>query len=84
MDRRRFLMGSTIAGLGAAGLSGCAAARMFHPVGRPAVDPEVEELQKRTFDWFQHVTPRETGLTPDRWPTRRCRRRDGRAMRGAA
>ncbi|MFJ6023671.1 glucoamylase family protein [Brevundimonas sp. NPDC092305] len=34
------------------------------------MDPDVEELQRRTFDWFVHVTDREKGLTPDRWPTR--------------
>ena len=33
------------------------------------LDPEVDELQRRTFDWFVHVTDRATGLTPDRWPT---------------
>jgi len=32
------------------------------------LDPDVDELQRRTFDWFAHVTDRERGLTPDRWP----------------
>ena len=33
------------------------------------LDPDIAELQRRTFDWFVHVTDRSTGLTPDRWPT---------------
>lgn len=68
MDRRRFLMGSTVAG---ALLAAGACAPMGPMPGLPmaALDPEVEELQKRTFDWFVHVTDRERGLTPDRWPT---------------
>ncbi len=70
MDRRSFLMGSTLAGLVAAAASpalGQSAARRGSRVN--PVDPEVDELQRRTFDWFVHVTDRETGLTPDRWPT---------------
>jgi len=72
MDRRRFLMGSTVAGAAALGLSGCAIQRALDYMNPPSprIDPEIDELQKRTFDWFAHVTPRETGLTPDRWPTK--------------
>lgn len=67
MNRRRFLMGSTVAGAALAA-GGCAVAH--RPLNRGlTLDPEVEELQRRTFDWFVHVTPRDTGLTPDRWPT---------------
>ncbi len=32
-------------------------------------DPFLDTLQERTIQWFLDVTPRETGLTPDRWPT---------------
>ena len=32
-------------------------------------DSFVNSLQERTIQWFLDVTPRETGLTPDRWPT---------------
>jgi len=70
MDRRRFLMGSTVAGAAALGLSGCGS--LPGPDGMrvpPAIDPEVDELQERTFRWFTHVTNRSNGLTPDRWPT---------------
>jgi hypothetical protein len=70
MDRRSFLMGSTLAGLVAGAASPALAqsgARRGSRVG--PVDPEIDELQRRTFDWFVHVTDRETGLTPDRWPT---------------
>ena len=66
MDRRHFLMSSTIAGAALAA-SGCTTFGL--PVAQiTAVDPAVDELQRRTFDWFVHVTPRESGLTPDRWP----------------
>lgn len=62
MDRRRFLMGSTVAGAVLAS-GGC--------MNRSAagLDPAIEDLQRRTFDWFVHVTDRSNGLTPDRWPT---------------
>lgn len=71
MDRRRFLMGSTVAGAGAMGLSGCAIQQTidYMRIRPPRIDREIDELQKRTFDWFVHVTPRENGLTPDRWPS---------------
>lgn len=66
MDRRSFLMGSTMVGaLLAAG--GCATRPSAGAGGELAAD--LIELQKRTFDWFVHVTDRERGLTPDRWPT---------------
>ena len=72
MDRRRFLLGSTVAGAGALGLSGCAVQQALDYMNPPPprIDPEIDELQKRTFDWFVHVTPRDNGLTPDRWPTK--------------
>jgi len=68
MDRRLFLMASTATIAGAAGFPARAG---FRHAGTSAgrVDPEVDELQRRTFDWFVHVTDRERGLTPDRWPT---------------
>ncbi|MBI5474935.1 MAG: Tat pathway signal protein [Ignavibacteriae bacterium] len=31
-------------------------------------DPFLDTLQRRTIQWFLDVTPKETGLTPDRWP----------------
>lgn len=70
MDRRRFLMGSTVAGAALAS-SGCMVKQVLDYMRPPAlvVDPEVDELQARTFNWFTHVTDRSTGLTPDRWPT---------------
>jgi hypothetical protein len=68
MDRRRFLLGTTLAGL-AAGFAAPAWAQTGRAGRVTAVDPEITELQRRTFDWFVHVTDRERGLTPDRWPT---------------
>lgn len=69
MDRRRFLMNSTLVGLTVGfGVALPAVAQTGRGRINP-LDPEVDELQRRTFDWFVHVTDRETGLTPDRWPT---------------
>ena len=34
------------------------------------LDREISELQERTFRWFEKVTDRRTGLTPDRWPSK--------------
>ena len=34
-------------------------------------DPFLDTLQARTFRWFWETTNHETGLTPDRYPTRR-------------
>lgn len=69
MDRRRFLLGSTFAG---AALAAAGCTSLGFPSASPVrpLDPEVEELQRRTFDWFVHVTNRANGLTPDRWPTK--------------
>ena len=70
MDRRRFLMGSTFVGAALA-VTGCATmpSAMTAPTG-PVLDADLEDLQRKTFDWFVQVTPRSNGLTPDRWPTR--------------
>ncbi|MDP3802423.1 glucoamylase family protein [Brevundimonas sp.] len=70
MDRRRFLMGSTVVGAAALGLSACGSVGTALDLDSltPVIDPEVDELQRRTFDWFVHVTNRANGLTPDRWP----------------
>lgn len=69
MDRRNFLMGSTMtaAALVAAGCSTSLPNGLGTPV---ALDPGIDELQRRTFDWFVRVTNRSNGLTPDRWPKR--------------
>lgn len=70
MNRRRFLMGSTFAGAALA-VAGCATLPSASPVaprGR-ALDAGFEDLQRKTFDWFVHVTKQSNGLTPDRWPT---------------
>jgi hypothetical protein len=66
LDRRRFLLSSCAAagGLSLTSLGACATTGMAG-----GLDPEIAELQERTFRWFWDVTPHETGLTPDRWPT---------------
>ncbi len=70
MDRRRFLMGSAIAA-SAVAASGCAVTHLadYLTPTPTVIDPEVDELQQRTFNWFTHVTNPANGLTPDRWPT---------------
>jgi hypothetical protein len=68
MDRRRFLLASTAVAFAPAGLSACGSLGLPLSGGAIRLDPEVDELQRRTFDWFVHVTDRERGLTPDRWP----------------
>jgi hypothetical protein len=70
MDRRRFLMASGAAGAALAA-GGCAGGMPWPgSTGAAPVDPEIHELQERTFRWFHHVTNRRNGLTPDRWPTK--------------
>lgn len=68
MDRRRFLLAS-VAGAGLVGLGACGRGQGDGAAAPVTLDADVEELQKRTFDWFRHVTDPRTGLTPDRWPT---------------
>ncbi|MEQ8846565.1 glucoamylase family protein [Botrimarina sp.] len=42
-------------------------------VARPAAAADqqafLDDLQRRTFDFFWETTPAENGLTPDRWPS---------------
>ncbi len=42
----------------------------YDPTPPASVDPFLDTLQARTFDWFWETTDHERGLTPDRWPTR--------------
>lgn len=82
MNRRNFLMQTTTGAaalavgfpvMAAAQQAGAARAMTGAVNGtqrRPVrLDQEIEELQERTFRWFEKVTDRRTGLTPDRWPT---------------
>src|SRR5688500_9145156 len=36
----------------------------------PTTSPIVDELQRRTFQWFWDTTNPANGLVPDRWPTK--------------
>ncbi|TAJ50403.1 MAG: twin-arginine translocation signal domain-containing protein, partial [Brevundimonas sp.] len=80
MNRRNFLMRTTAgaAALAVGGaVAGQAAAQQTQAAqqGSGAVngtqrrplrlDREIDELQERTFRWFEKVTDRRTGLTPD-------------------
>ncbi|MBU2349427.1 MAG: twin-arginine translocation signal domain-containing protein, partial [Alphaproteobacteria bacterium] len=79
MNRRNFLMRTTAgaAALAVGGMVAGQAAAQQAVTGavngtqrRPLrLDREIDELQERTFRWFEKVTDRRTGLTPDRWPT---------------
>jgi len=57
-------------------LSACAAAPRKPAAAPPAAIPEsaaiafLDTLQARTFAWFWDLSDPETGLTPDRWPTK--------------
>lgn len=64
MDRRDFLLNSAALAASAGALSSCASLPRLG-----GLDPEVDEVQARTFRWMWDRTPHETGLTPDRWPT---------------
>lgn len=71
MDRRWFLMGSTAAlgAVGLGGLSACGQGAGTAAVAPVVIDPEIDELQERTFRWFWDTTNARNGMTPDRWPT---------------
>lgn len=69
MHRRHFLMASATA-VSALAAAGCGGMAGRGGAAGAMLDPEVDELQRRTFDWFVHTTNRSNGLTPDRWPTR--------------
>jgi hypothetical protein len=45
--------------------------RSAPPVAQPpvaAVDPFLEDLERKTFEWFWDTTNPRNGLVPDRWP----------------
>lgn len=70
MDRRTLLMGAAAVTALAAAQPAFAAQRLPRRSSTMRLDPEIEELQQRTFQWFVDVTDRKTGMTPDRWPTK--------------
>jgi len=39
------------------------------PAPKPAAESVVDDVQRRTFQWFWDTTNAENGLVPDRWPT---------------
>ena len=43
-------------------------ARSTQPRVTTAVDPFVEDLERKTFEWFWDTTNTSNGLVPDRWP----------------
>ena len=38
------------------------------PAPKPAAESVVDDVQRRTFQWFWDTTNAENGLVPDRWP----------------
>ncbi|HEU4523208.1 MAG TPA: glucoamylase family protein [Thermoanaerobaculia bacterium] len=53
-------------------LTGCSSSADIRrrAVGREAVAPAVDDLQRRTFQWFWDTTNPKNGLVPDRWPSK--------------
>ena len=47
---------------------GCTSANVGRAPARPAF-VSVDDLQRRTFQWFWDTTNAQNGLVPDRWPT---------------
>src|SRR5688572_6923051 len=47
-------------------LTACASA----PLAVPQGDPFLDDLQRRTFNFFWETTNSQNGMTPDRWPSR--------------
>ena len=62
-DRRTFLAGATLVPL-----AGCASVPLSTP-GPPGGRFGLDDLARRTFDWFWDLADPRTGLVPDRWPT---------------
>ena len=42
--------------------------RVTQPRVTTAVDPFLEDLERKTFEWFWDTTNASNGLVPDRWP----------------
>ena len=86
MTRARLPLAPLAAALGAVlALAACAPSAVVTPpttTPAPAASAEtvagvsasdllfLDTLQARTFDWFWETTDAETGLVPDRWPTK--------------
>jgi hypothetical protein len=49
---------------------GCAASQVVAPPAATTDAAFLDELERRTFDWFWDHTDAGTGLVPDRWPTK--------------
>jgi len=59
-------IGTLGAALGAAALTGCAATSpRTHSTGF-----DLDDLERRTFDWFWDLANPVNGLVPDRWPSK--------------
>ncbi|MEA1072953.1 glucoamylase family protein [Sphingomonas sp. LY160] len=64
--RREFQAGVAAAGLGAFA-SGCAT---VGSTGAPVGGFSLDDLERRTFQWFWDTANPVNGLVPDRWPTK--------------
>jgi hypothetical protein len=62
--RRKFVLLALLALLPGCGLQTAAPPR----TSTSAVDPFLETLERRTFDWFWDTANSSNGLVPDRWP----------------
>jgi hypothetical protein len=64
IKRRRRAVAATL--IAAILCTGCV--HVDPPYRRPTSDPFVDDLERRTFQWFWDVTNPANGLVPDRWP----------------
>lgn len=67
IDRRQYLAGSV-----AIATTGCVFDRLTveaPATGIPGDRFSIDDLCRRTFDWFWDLADPRTGLVPDRWPT---------------
>jgi hypothetical protein len=69
-DRRRALAAAAVALSLAAACSGTGGAHGPEPVAVPPADAALlDDIERRTFDWFWRTADPATGLVPDRYPT---------------
>jgi hypothetical protein len=54
---------------GSDGAPDAAASSKRRAVAHPGLPPLIEDLERRSFEWFRDTSNATNGLVPDRWPT---------------